>query len=170
MSNVPERLQPWIDIRKKYCLTDGQIQMARELGLKPAGLEKLSACGLQGKQSLAECIEETYRKRFRKDCPEDVRSIEERLVDRKIRKNLKEGKFAGFAETTSSLRFRFMKYLSRLTSADKKSVAKDRPSVCAAETVQSGNEVETASSPKQSVQRSEAEIVAKFWTSLTGLK
>jgi len=138
--------------------------MARELGLKPSGLDKLSVCGLRENQSLAGCIAETYHTRFKKDCPDDIRSIEERLVDRKIRKNLKEGKSAGIAETASSLRFRFMKYLSRLKSPDKKSDGE------AAAPGKKQGLPETASQPKPSAVRSEAEIVAKFWTSLTGLK
>ncbi len=170
MSNVPAKLQPWIEARKKYSLTHEQIQMARELGLKPSGLDKLAVCGLRENQSLAECIAETYLVRFKKDHPDDVRSIEERLVDRKIRKNLKEGKFAGIVETASSLRFRLMKYLSRQKSPDKKKDAEGAvPSGAAAPGNKEG-QPETAARQKQSEVRSEAEVVAKFWTSLTGLK
>ncbi len=169
MSNVPERLQLWLDVRKKYRLTDTQVQMARELGLKPDNLEKLSGCGLQEHPSLAECIEESYRKRFKKDCPDDVRSIEERLVDKNIRKNLKEGKSAGFLQTASSLRFRFRKYLSGLTSPDKNNAGKESLSYETAEP-EKKQASHTECLQKQSAQRSEAEVVAKFWTSLTGLK
>jgi hypothetical protein len=33
--SIPAKLQPWLEARKKYRLTDTQIQMARELGLNP---------------------------------------------------------------------------------------------------------------------------------------
>ncbi len=144
--------------------------MARELGLKPSGLDKLAVCGLRENQSLAECIAETYLTRFKKDHPDDIRSIEERLVDRKIRKNLKEGKFAGVVETASSLRFRLLKYLAHLKSPDKKRDGEGTISTEAAAPEKKEGVPETAVQPKPSEARSEAEIVAKFWTSLTGLK
>lgn len=33
--SVPSKLQPWLEARQRYHLTDRQIQMARELGLNP---------------------------------------------------------------------------------------------------------------------------------------
>ena len=32
---IPEKLQIWIDARKRYHLSHAQVQMARELGLNP---------------------------------------------------------------------------------------------------------------------------------------
>jgi hypothetical protein len=32
---IPQKLQTWIDARKKYDLSHAHIQMARELGLNP---------------------------------------------------------------------------------------------------------------------------------------
>ena len=34
-TSIPAKLQPWLEARKRYHLTDTQIQMARELGLNP---------------------------------------------------------------------------------------------------------------------------------------
>ena len=65
MSKIPEKLQPWIKVRKKYRLTHEQIQMARELGMKPSRLDEVILCDLCGKQSLSEYIGNCYRKRVR---------------------------------------------------------------------------------------------------------
>jgi hypothetical protein len=35
-NKIPDRYQIWIDVRKRYCLSDVHIQMARELGMNPA--------------------------------------------------------------------------------------------------------------------------------------
>lgn len=39
---IPQKYQAWIDARKRYRLTDGQVQMARELGLNPNKFGKLA--------------------------------------------------------------------------------------------------------------------------------
>jgi hypothetical protein len=33
---IPEKYQAWIDVRKRYRLSDVHIQMARELGMNPS--------------------------------------------------------------------------------------------------------------------------------------
>ena len=38
---IPDDLQKWIDARKRHRLTHAQIQMARELGMKPKSLDKI---------------------------------------------------------------------------------------------------------------------------------
>jgi hypothetical protein len=37
---IPEKLQIWIDARKKYRLSHAQVQMARELGLNPKKIRR----------------------------------------------------------------------------------------------------------------------------------
>jgi len=60
---IPEKYQVWIDARKRYRLSDAHIQMARELGMNPAPcLPSLNII---------------YLKRFGRDRPIDVKSIEE---------------------------------------------------------------------------------------------
>ena len=39
---IPDKLQIWIDARKRYHLSHAHIQMARELGLNPKKFGKLS--------------------------------------------------------------------------------------------------------------------------------
>lgn len=68
----------WIDARKRHRLSHAQIQMARELGLNPKTLGKLDNRHLQSwKLPLPAYIEELYLKRFGKDRPDTVYSIEE---------------------------------------------------------------------------------------------
>jgi len=38
---IPERLEVWIDVRKRHHLSHAQVQMARELGMNPKKLGKL---------------------------------------------------------------------------------------------------------------------------------
>lgn len=76
---IPERLQVWIDARKRHHLSHAQVQMARELGMNPQKLGKLDNDDQEPwKMPLPEFIEHLYRKRFGKPCPDKVLSIEER--------------------------------------------------------------------------------------------
>ncbi len=63
----------WIDARKKYHLTDTQIQMARELGLNPKKFGGYANHRQQiWKRPLGEYIEQLYFKRFGKTKPERI--------------------------------------------------------------------------------------------------
>ncbi len=84
---IPNKLKPWIEARKKYHLSHAQIQMARELGLNPKKFGSLGNAKQQPwKLPLPEFIEEIYFKHFRKNAPDNVRSIEQMIED-KARKN-----------------------------------------------------------------------------------
>jgi hypothetical protein len=39
---IPEKFRIWIEVRKRYHLSDAQIQMARELGLNPHKFGKIA--------------------------------------------------------------------------------------------------------------------------------
>lgn len=83
---VPERLQVWIEARKRHRLSHAQVQMARELGMNPRKPGKLDNSNQEPwKLPLPAFIEELYRKRFGKERPEVVRRIEEhaRLEEQK---------------------------------------------------------------------------------------
>lgn len=92
---ISNKYKIWIDVRKRYHLTDAQIQMARELGLNPHKLGKLANENQEPwKAPLPEFIEEIYFKRFGKRQPDEVRSIEqvvryqrEKKAEQKARKN-----------------------------------------------------------------------------------
>jgi hypothetical protein len=74
-----QKLQAWIDARKRHHLSHSHVQMARELGMNPAKLGKLDNHRQeQWKLPLPQFIEELYFKRFGKTAPDRVVSIEER--------------------------------------------------------------------------------------------
>ena len=75
---IPEKFQAWIDVRKRYHLSDVHIQMARELGMNPKKFGKIANEKQEPwKKPLPAFIEDTYLKRFGRDRPADVKSIEE---------------------------------------------------------------------------------------------
>ena len=170
MPKIPEKLQPWIEARKKYRLTHEQIQMARELGMKPSGLDEAILYALCGKQSLSQYIGDCYRKRFKKAHPDDVRSIEERVVTKKIRQTLKEEKQAGIAGVATRFWLRFKEYFVRLKFKEKTNA--DHTQVPAAETAGQKKKSPREAPPKtiRVAPKFEEEMIAKFWTSITGLK
>lgn len=76
---LPERLQVWIDARKRHHLSHAHVQMARELGMNPKKLGTLDNHEQEPwKLPLPEFIEHLYFKRFGKRRPDVVVSIEER--------------------------------------------------------------------------------------------
>lgn len=76
---IPDKLSVWIEARKQHGLSHAQIQMARELGMNPKKLGKLDNADQEPwKLPLPAFIESLYWKRFRKDRPDVVLSIEER--------------------------------------------------------------------------------------------
>ena len=81
---VPQKLRPWVEARNQFRLTDAQVRMARELGMNPRKLGGLDKHRQEPwKVPLPEFIERCYEKQFGRKAPEDVRSIEDRLKDRK---------------------------------------------------------------------------------------
>ena len=75
---IPEKFQACIDVRKRYRLSDVHIQMARELGMNPKKFGKISNEKQEPwKKPLPLFIEDIYLKRFGRDRPSDVKSIEE---------------------------------------------------------------------------------------------
>jgi hypothetical protein len=97
---IPEKYQVWIEARKRYRLSDAQVQMAREMGLNPRKFGKFTNEKQEPwKKPLPEFIEEIYFKRFGKSQPDVVRSIEqlvqdwrERKAERKARRNKPESR------------------------------------------------------------------------------
>ena len=89
-SKIPEHLQPWISARGTFQLSHVQIQMARELGMNPKKFGSLANHKQEPwKVPLAEFIEESYRQRFGRNEPADVRSIEEKVKAERVKKELK---------------------------------------------------------------------------------
>jgi hypothetical protein len=83
---LPPNLQVWVDARKRYRLSHAHVQMARELGLNPRKFGKLGQHRQEPwKAPLPQFIEHIYAKRFGRERPEVVVSVEEhaRQLERK---------------------------------------------------------------------------------------
>ena len=90
-----QKMQAWIDARKRHRLSHAQVQMARELGMNPKKLGKLDNHGQEPwKMPLRQYIEHLYFKRFGKERPDVVLSIEEK-VRRAGKKKVPEGEAPG---------------------------------------------------------------------------
>ena len=68
--------EQWKTAKKRYHLTDAQIQMARELGMNPKKFGSLANHKQERwKAPLPEFIEDLYYKRFKKQMPETVKPV-----------------------------------------------------------------------------------------------
>jgi len=85
-----QKMQAWIDARKRHHLSHAQVQMARELGMNPNKLGKIDNHKQEPwKIPLRQYIEHLYFKRFGKERPDVVLSIEEKVqrdVEKKARR------------------------------------------------------------------------------------
>jgi hypothetical protein len=80
---IPVKDQIWINAKKQYHLTDMHIQMARELGLNPKKFGKLSNHKQEPwKLPLPDFIEYIYFKRFKKERPDVIKSVERIVKER----------------------------------------------------------------------------------------
>ena len=96
---IPNKLRPWIEARKKYHLSHAQIQMARELGMNPKKFGSLANHKQeQWKLPLPEYIEHLYQKRFGKQLPNDIRSLE--FIDAEKRKRKLQRKVKAMNDET----------------------------------------------------------------------
>lgn len=83
---IPDKYQIWIDARKRFHLSHAQIQMARELGMNPKKFGKLANHKQEPwKAPLPVFIEKCYFKRFKKERPDSVKSIENFVKEKKKR-------------------------------------------------------------------------------------
>jgi hypothetical protein len=77
-NKIPTKYQIWVDLQKKYHLSHVHIQMARELGMNPKKFGKIANEKQEPwKAPLPVFIERIYLKRFGRERPVDVKSIEE---------------------------------------------------------------------------------------------
>jgi len=84
---IREKYQRWIDARKRFHLSHAHIQMARELGMNPKKFGSLANSRQEPwKLPLPDFIEELYFKHFKKNQPDNVRSIEQMVKDYKRKK------------------------------------------------------------------------------------
>jgi len=75
-----QKMQAWIEARKRHHLSHAQVQMARELGMNPKKLGgKDNHRQEPWKMPLPQFIEHLYFKNFGKERPDLVLSIEEKV-------------------------------------------------------------------------------------------
>ncbi len=85
---ISQKYQIWIDARKKHHLSHSHIQMARELGLNPKKFGKLANHKQEPwKLPLPQFIEKIYYKRFKKEQPDTIQSIEQAAKEYNRRKD-----------------------------------------------------------------------------------
>jgi hypothetical protein len=76
---IPPGLQAWIQARSRHHLSHAHVQMARELGMNPKKLGSLDNHDQEPwKAPLPQFIEDLYLKRFGRERPEVVVTIEQR--------------------------------------------------------------------------------------------
>ena len=77
--NLAQYLRDWIEARQRFHLSHAHVQMARELGMNPKKLGKLDKHGQEPwKAPLPEFIQHLYVKRFGRERPEVVMSVQDR--------------------------------------------------------------------------------------------
>ena len=73
---MTDKNKKWIDAKKKFRLSDTQIQMARELGMNPKKFGSLANHKQERwKAPLPEFIEDIYFKTFKKETPDVVKKL-----------------------------------------------------------------------------------------------
>jgi hypothetical protein len=102
--DAEQDLQDWIEARKRHHLSHAHVQMARELGMNPRRLGKLDNHDQEPwKAPLPQLIEHLYFKRFRRERPEVVMSVEERARAKEAKRSArKEARRRARAERSSA--------------------------------------------------------------------
>ena len=108
---IPEKYRIWIEVRRQYHLSYVQIQMARELGLNLHKFGKIANEKQEPwKTPLPQFIKAIYFKRFHREQPIVVQSLEEMIqaqqekkAEKKARKaEVKDKPESGVANTSSA--------------------------------------------------------------------
>ncbi len=86
---IPQKFRPWIEARKRYHLSHAHVQMARELGINPKKLGGMANHRQEPwKLTLPQFIEHRYQRQFGKQMPDDVRSIEKKVAEKRAREKM----------------------------------------------------------------------------------
>jgi len=98
-------LQQWIDARKRFHLSHAHVQMARELGMNPQKLGKLANHDQEPwKAPLPQFIEHLYFRRFGRERPDVVMSVEERARAKDAKRAARKEARRQARQVTSPLR------------------------------------------------------------------
>jgi hypothetical protein len=103
-STLPPDLQIWVEVRRRHHLSHAHVQMARELGMNPRKFGKIDNHRQEPwKAPLPIFIEDLYFKRFGRERPETIVTIEERARQITAKKAaLRAAKAASRAEAEGS--------------------------------------------------------------------
>ena len=83
---MAKNLEQWLTAKKKFHLSDTQVAMARELGLNPKKFGSLDNHQQEiWKAPLPQFIENIYFKRFKRQLPLQVISIEAQMKNNKVK-------------------------------------------------------------------------------------
>ena len=75
---LPPKLSAWVTARKRHKLSHAHVQMARELGMNPKTLGKIDNHDQEPwKLPLRQFIENLYLKRFDRERPERILTVEQ---------------------------------------------------------------------------------------------
>jgi len=84
---LSQNLQDWVEARRRFHLSHAHVQMARELGMNPRKLGKLDNHDQEPwKAPLPQFIEDLYFKRFGRERPAGVMSVEDRARGQDMKK------------------------------------------------------------------------------------
>ena len=84
---LPRNHQDWVEARRRFQLSHAHVQMARELGMNPRKLGKLDNHEQEPwKAPLSQFIQHLYLKRFGKERPAVVLSVEELMREKERKK------------------------------------------------------------------------------------
>jgi hypothetical protein len=100
---IPADLQLWIDARRRHHLSHAHVQMARELGMNPKKLGKVDNHKQEPwKAPLPIFIETLYFKRFGRDRPEEVITVEQRAKERAAKQAARQAAKAAHREAAGA--------------------------------------------------------------------
>ena len=86
-SRLSQKSQDWIAARRRHHLSHAHVQMARELGMNPKKLSQLDNHDQEPwKVPLPQFIEHLYFKKFGRERPEFVASVEEQVRTKKAKR------------------------------------------------------------------------------------
>ena len=101
---LSQDLQLWADARRRHRLSHAHVAMARELGMNPKKMGKIDNHRAEPwKAPLPIFIETLYQKRFGRERPETIRTIEEVMAARIAKKAAKKARKD--ARQTSALQY-----------------------------------------------------------------
>ena len=100
---VPPGLQAWIQARGRHHLSHAHVQMARELGMNPKRMGSIDNHDQEPwKTPLPQFIEDLYLKRFGRERPDVVVTIEQRARELEKKKREKKERKQAAREAVAS--------------------------------------------------------------------